>query len=100
MDHKDFDDLLLALDEINKQKAKLEKRVKAELELRKGIESLKEIVVKIQDEYGMDLASIINLLDKDFDSEYISKLICYSVDYNIPTTPGFARRNLSLITFF
>ena len=89
MDHKDFDDLLLALDKINKQKAKLEKRVKAELELRKGIESLKEIVVKIQADYGMDLESIINLLDKDFDSDYISKLTGVSpVDYNIPTTPG------------
>ena len=41
MDHNDFDKLLLALDKINKQKAKLEKQVKAELELRKGIESLK-----------------------------------------------------------
>ena len=97
MDHNDFDKLLLALDKINKQKAELEKRVKAELELRKGIESLKEIVVKIQADYGMDLESIINLLDKDFDSDYIFKLTgVNSIDYNVPTTPGVCSEKSSL----
>ena len=97
MDHNDFDKLLLALDKINKQKAELEKRVKAELELRKGIESLKEIVVKIQADYGMDLESIINLLDKDFDSDYIFKLTGVNpIDYNVPATPGVCSEKSSL----
>ena len=97
MDHNDFDKLLLALDKINKQKAALEKRVKAELELRKGIESLKKIVVKIQADYGMDLESIINLLDKDFDSDYIFKLTGVNpIDYNAPTTPGVCSEKSSL----
>lgn len=96
MDHKNFDDLLFALDKINKQKAELEERVKAELELRKGIESLKEIVVKIQADYGMDLKSIIELLDKDFDSDYIFKLTGNTpVDYNVPTTPGICSEKSS-----
>ena len=97
MDHNDFDKLLLALDKINKQKAELEKQVKAELELRKGIESLKEIVVKIQADYGMDLESIINLLDKDFDSDYIFKLTGVNpIDYNVPATPGVCSEKSSL----
>ena len=89
MDHNDFDKLLSALDEINKQKANLQKQVEAELKLRREVESLKKTLAKIQADYGMDLKSIIELLDKDFDSDYISKLTGFSpVDYSVPTTPG------------
>jgi len=81
MNHNHFDNLLSELDQVNKQKARLEEQVKAELELKKGIRSLREIVQKIQTEYGMDLKDIIKLLEEN--SNYTFKLTGdTSIDYN------------------
>ena len=90
MDHNNnLDDLLSTLDQVNKQKAKLEKEVKDRLKWQESMASLKKLLRDIQDRYGMNLEDIIDILGKDFDTDYVFKLPGDTpVDYNVPSNSG------------